>query len=380
MKQLFIALALLMAMSAVAQNKKYITTVHDFLPAPGQFVNALPAATATDTKADVLKKVSAYICGYYDEDEGEDVVADGMISLGSYGGYVIFSFDHHVVNVKGEYDLQIFGNAYAATGTTDRGSSEPGIVMVANDLNGPWYELAGSEYYKPRTQHDFKITYYKPAADKVATPDPKNKSITDTSYVAWTCNSVDSLKTGHVYKNSFHTQSYWPAWYEGDTMTFEGSKLRCNATDESGEGTYWVQYFYGWGYVDNRPDFKYTGGTPTEIQNPGFKLDWAVDAEGNPVNLKQVKYIKVYNGILQQCGWLGETSTEVAGAIDLHPDAVAEVVKGDVNGDDTVDVSDVNAILNVMLGSGNYPSADVNGDGAVDVTDVNEVINIILNN
>lgn len=380
MKKILIALSLVMALCASAQNKRFITEIHDFLPAPGQFTNMLPVTKAGMTKADVLKAVANSICGYYDEEDEEEVIAPSMISLGSYGGYVIFSFDHPLVNVKGEYDMQIFGNAYqAAQSSSNGGSSEPGIVMVANDLNGPWYELAGSEYHSPYTQHDFKITYYKPDPNHTPTPDPKNKSIVDTSYVAWTCNSVDSLKTGHVYKNSFHAQSYWPEWYEGDEITFEGSKLRCNAADESGQGTYWVQYFYDWGYVDNRPDYKYDGTTPEANQNLGFKLDWAVDSEGNPVNLKQVKYIKVFNGVLQQCGWLGETSTEVAGAIDLHPDAIPEPdMKGDINGDGAVDIADVNAVINLILTSGYAAAGDINDDGTVDIADVNAIINIIL--
>lgn len=374
MKRLIIALSLVMALCAGAQNKRYITEVHDFLPAPGQFVNAMPQAKAGDTKQDVLKKVAQAICGY--DDDGDEVIAESMISLGSYGGYVIFSFDHPLVNIKGEYDMQIFGNGYAASGASNYGSSEPGIVMVANDLNGPWYELAGSEYNNPRTQHDFKITYFKPADDKTPTPDPKNKNITDSSYVAWTCNSVDSLKTGHVYKNSFHTQNYWPEWYDGSEMTFEGSKLPCNAVESNGLFT---QYFYSWGYVDNGPDYKYNGAAMADNQNMGFNLDWAVDSEGNRVNLKQVKYIKVFNGILQQCGWLGETSTEVAGAIDLHPDAIAEPdLKGDINSDGAVDIADVNAIINLILTGGYTATGDINGDNAIDIADVNAIINIIL--
>lgn len=140
-----------------------------------------------------------------------------------------------------------------------------------------------------------------------------------------------------------------------------------------------MQYFYDWGYVDNRPDYKYDGTTPEDNQNLGFKLDWAVDSEGNPVNLKQVKYIKVFNGVLQQCGWLGETSTEVAGAIDLHPDAIPEPdMKGDINGDGAVDIADVNAVINLILTSGYAAAGDINDDGTVDIADVNAIINIIL--
>ena len=52
---------------------------------------------------------------------------------------------------------------------------------------------------------------------------------------------------------------------------------------------------------------------------------------------------------------------------------------GDINLDGAVDVTDVNAVINMILGKETLDSiADVNGDGAVDVTDVNAIINIIL--
>ena len=54
-------------------------------------------------------------------------------------------------------------------------------------------------------------------------------------------------------------------------------------------------------------------------------------------------------------------------------------VRGDVNGDGEVDVTDVNFIINIVLGKNqSVDTADVNGDGKIDVTDVNNVINIIL--
>ena len=53
-------------------------------------------------------------------------------------------------------------------------------------------------------------------------------------------------------------------------------------------------------------------------------------------------------------------------------------VLGDVDGNGTVDVADVNAAINVMLGKAENATADVTGDGQVDVADVNILINIIL--
>ena len=49
------------------------------------------------------------------------------------------------------------------------------------------------------------------------------------------------------------------------------------------------------------------------------------------------------------------------------------VKPGDVNGDGTVDIADVNAVINMMLGKTPCASA-----GNVDISDVNIVINIML--
>ena len=55
-------------------------------------------------------------------------------------------------------------------------------------------------------------------------------------------------------------------------------------------------------------------------------------------------------------------------------------LKGDVNGDGRVNVSDVSALINMILGLEpmNESRADVNGDGRVNVSDVTALINIIL--
>ena len=52
---------------------------------------------------------------------------------------------------------------------------------------------------------------------------------------------------------------------------------------------------------------------------------------------------------------------------------------GDITGDGTVDIADVNAVINMMLGKVEQTAAgDVTGDGTVDIADVNAVINIML--
>ena len=86
--------------------------------------------------------------------------------------------------------------------------------------------------------------------------------------------------------------------------------------------------------------------------------------------------------MLQDCGWLGETSTEVAGAVDLHPDAVAGPEPGDVNGDGNVTAADVTALYNYMLNSDSSAvvNGDQSGDGNITSADVTAVYNILLGN
>ena len=68
--------------------------------------------------------------------------------------------------------------------------------------------------------------------------------------------------------------------------------------------------------------------------------------------------------------------------VTLRP--VVPGVPGDLNGDNTVDITDVNICINIILERNNDPAvkilADLSGDGTVDITDVNAIINIILTN
>lgn len=53
-------------------------------------------------------------------------------------------------------------------------------------------------------------------------------------------------------------------------------------------------------------------------------------------------------------------------------------VPGDVDGNGSVGIEDVNAVINAMLGPGAGTGADVDGNGSVGIEDVNAVINIML--
>ncbi len=55
-----------------------------------------------------------------------------------------------------------------------------------------------------------------------------------------------------------------------------------------------------------------------------------------------------------------------------------DILMGDVNGDREINIADVNAVIDMILGDGDYAGADVNGDGEINIADINAVIDIIL--
>ena len=58
---------------------------------------------------------------------------------------------------------------------------------------------------------------------------------------------------------------------------------------------------------------------------------------------------------------------------------VEDIFLGDVNRDLEINIADVNAVINMILGGNTgTPAADVNGDGEINIADINAVIDIIL--
>lgn len=291
----------------LVEYSRYIDNVLEYCPAPGQFVNELPMYEEGDDAGVMAIKASEAIRGTNDQ----------IISLGGYGGYVTFSFDHVVMNQKGK-DFIIKGNAFYAkdpeTGAIQGGSSEPGIVMVAFDTNGngrpdnaEWYELVGSEHAKPSVVRNYSITYFRPQPDHQPQPG-EDPHITDATYIRWIDNQG---RRGYIQRNQFHTQEYYPRWLPDEECSFSGTLLPSNATKKIVDGEiHYTLHPYEWGYVDNHPS-EYP-----ELSS--FDISDAIDAEGRAVHLPGVHWIRVYTALNQQSGWIGETSTEISQAIDLN--------------------------------------------------------------
>ena len=247
----------------------YVKRVYEYVPAPGQFVNELPKYEAGDDAAVMCRKCEQAISNN----------AGGLISLGGWGGYVTFGFDHSVENKEGK-DIQILGNAFFQSGSTEFGSSEPGIVLVSRDDNkngepdDEWYELKGCLYDDPQTVHHHSRTY---------------------------------LRAADTIQNEFHQHPYYPQWITADELTFNGALLPSQTQKVNGQN---VQRILDYGYADNKPN--------SDIEGTSFDISWAVDADGKSISLPCIDFVRIYTAVDETFPQTGELSTELSGAIDLH--------------------------------------------------------------
>ena len=126
----------------------------------------------------------------------------------------------------------------------------------------------------------------------------------------------------------------------------------------------------------------------TEPTNPGNYLQGTVTSE----NLDQYKVAYVFDkkdkyfwkpssGYRSEAGsaFLRLSNTQAGNTTKVYIDRWYKAT-GDINGDGEINVSDVTALINKILGSSTYSDAscDINGDGEINVSDVTALINMIL--
>ena len=289
---------LLASLHGYSQNgDNALFDVIEYMPAPGQHINIKTIGTPDAAGALAISP-------------------DSLVSLGSFGGYLILGFKENCLNHPDNpygIDFTLFGNAFA-------GSSEPGVIWVMKDENGNglpddvWYEIAGSHYFHSGTVRDYEVTYLKTASRDVLWYDNKNGS-------------------GMIKANEFNLQDYYPSPeyfpdYPPDSVTFSGTLL--GGSVDSTNVTEIITTPPVFGYADCRPlkqgislklpDNPYTssvegaGGDPVDIS-------WAVDSDGNYVDLDYINFVKVVSGNMASAGWLGEISTDISFAEDVDPNA-----------------------------------------------------------
>ena len=368
-------------MSDEAQSySKYIQAVDEYRPAPGQYVNDSPEYEEGDTEADMIRKCNENVAGKSPTDQDAHLIA-----LGGWGGYITFHFDHPIANIPGQRDFAVWGNAYQEMkNLVFGGMNEAGVVMVSKDINGngkpddPWYEISGScdKDSIGKVIYNYEVTYRKnPMGD-----------------IPWTDNRGNS---GTIDRNHYHTQEYYPEWLP-DGLTFKGTRLPDNIwnySDKVDKG--WSPYYYvlmgfAYGYADNLPNFTdKADATSFNYEGCGIDISWAVDENRQPVKLDLIDFVRVYTGLNQKCPqpeWWGETSTEFAGAEDIHLEASLETARlqkaCDVDGDGDVTAKDITAILKAICGQASttiQKASDANGDGYVTIGDIVTVSQYINN-
>ena len=294
------------------------------------------------------------------------------VSLGMAGGYVQFDMGDNRIenNANNKYgiDFIVYGNAF-------KGNPEAAGVQVSND-GVTWYTLAGSRHYMSDTKWNQNISYIKIATANTtiggksfakagiyvstdfAAPSSDNASDVDAAVALATWTGIPQL-TGSTYPKTYTTDTpaaaaWWPeyasnenygnvwnignavngvSWLRNGTAevitytgvtTVEDDMVVLNEGATAAPTQAEMTDVYQWGYADVRVNGSQYG---TVVNNPyaaapstdagaggdGFDLAWAVDANGNPVQLSSVRYVRVYSAVLFSAGVFGETSAEVCG-------------------------------------------------------------------
>ena len=334
-----------------------------YLPAAGQFMNegANGSGWGGPFAASGSDKLKGLVEGY---------VTTG-VSLGAFGGYVVLDFGVPAKDEAGNVTGGIYNdpdNAYGVDfilyGNAMGTWAEPGCVQVSLDGEN-WYDLAGSLHYRPETTDkgyaiwDYSTTYTHPEAAESEETGANGVAVPYASTYKLRPTSEAKPENGTVDINAWHKHSYFPLYnnyfvalnglstslnglvppltglnlesfgsYAAKTdasaakLTLKGVKLVVPKTTSGGNSTAPDDFLFG--YVDCHPNGlrsnvqlnPYTTGRTSNTTSNGDPMDlsWAVDDNGNPVYLASVRYVRVYTGVMQMNGIMGESSTEVLGS------------------------------------------------------------------
>lgn len=249
------------------------------------------------------------------------------ISLGAPGGYVQVEFSgngvENAATNKYGIDFVVYGNPF-------NGNPEAGSVKVYGNIRGTnnygWYELAGSRYYNSETMHNVDLKYTLKSDGIYYTLGDGAETLFKAT-TAWWPTAAEGYETvdgvGALFQgNTTVTDVEYGTDADGNpTITYKKLNL-VKDTDTTDD--------YLFGYADVRA----VGSKDGTAINPyasvptsggggdGFDISWAVDTNGNPVDLQYVKYVRIYTSAgldpnnltaLPTPSIFGETSTEVCG-------------------------------------------------------------------
>lgn len=252
-----------------------------------------------------------------------------VLSLGNYGGYIVYKYEKPIENNPNNpygVDFVAYGNSFG------NGGHEPGYVQVSKD-GETWYTLAGSSHFDDYCDWDFWKTY--------VNTDGKS---------SWT----DSDGATNTESLNYPSVSAYPYFNWTDelqkSITATGPVLKSASSDAYGSAAAALPVF---GYVDVNTNGTINGTSNNPYNHPGalaaggdmFDLDWAVDEDGMPVELDSISYIRIATASSIWAGAIGEKSTEVTAVLrvtNTAEDTVGETARPTsvkVNGTE-IDITD----------------------------------------
>lgn len=349
-----------------------------FLPAPGQFVNEGANGSGwggpfTARGASTLKNlVEGYVTtGISLGSFGGYAVLDfGAITRDASGAYVSGGIYNDPNNAYG-VDFTLFGNAMSTW-------AEPGCVQVSQDGTNWYTLAGSLHYQTPSDTAGGAIWNYSATYTNPVTADDDlavGATGTTGNNVAYTATyktrptSTTATENGSVLFNNWHAHNYFPLYnnyfagvnghtaldgllnpisgltmtdfgsYTAKTaaaaasLTLNGVRLVAPKTTNGGNSTAPDDYLFG--YFDCHPNGlrsgaqvnPYTTGRTGNDNSNGDPMDisWAVypagstdssgkDISGTPVYLDAIRYVRVYTGVMQMNGMMGESSSELLGS------------------------------------------------------------------
>ena len=151
-------------------------------------------------------------------------------------------------------------------------------------------------------------------------PDTTFKSAVD---IPWTDSTGAS---GTVKANTYHSQAYYPDPLNygetnkgtGENKTYTDGSMTVSGTRVSNSAA--LNFGYGDTHAnaagnDNTAVNPYRENPNYNTNGDGMDISWAVDADGNPLQLDSIKYVKIYTAQSKDNGSMGEVSSEISGVL-----------------------------------------------------------------
>ena len=206
-----------------------------------------------------------------------------------------------------------------------------------------------------------------------------------------TINKATTLKVGLLIGGA--VSGVITRHYEIDNASFEPYEITVYLKDPTAAPNNWPRVnYYTWDSSDRQFNGNWPGQTITETKVVGgvkfychtyqitgkdYYMNFVFNQGGTTAGEHQTEDVTYIN---KTSFFEVTTQTNKYQVKNITAEFLPylEKVTGDVNGDGEVSISDINAIIDMILSGNPSDAGDVNGDGEVGISDVNAVIDMIL--